>query len=160
VDSDGGWKPWKLPQAVRNQTSGGLQTFRILLPRVSGISSDDHRTLQRWLDLVDWEAETIGRSDTKIQEGIHAFVFQRPPKRIKSQRKSKVARFDTLIQHGTSSGNPGGLELKEQKEALQCPFTNVRSSCHANAIKNTLKEPMILVRRTWKPLQALNHFTW
>ena len=80
----GDWKPWKVPQAVRNQESGGLQTFLILLPRVVGISSDYHRTLQRWLDLVDWEAETITRSNTKMQEGIHAFAFQRPPTRTKS----------------------------------------------------------------------------
>ena len=80
----GGWKPWKLPRAVRSQESGGLQTFRILIPRVKGINSRDHRALQRWLDLVDWEAETVQRSNAKIQEGIHAAAFQRPPTRIKS----------------------------------------------------------------------------
>jgi hypothetical protein len=58
------------------------------------INSRDHQALQRWFDLVDWEAESVQRSNAKIQEGIHA-----PPERELAEKPTPEGRNRMVVNY-------------------------------------------------------------
>ena len=57
----------------------GKQSFHILLPlNLSGVKKEERRTLQEWLDLVDWRESRVRQQTARQHSSIWAYTKKQP----------------------------------------------------------------------------------
>ena len=111
--ADGG-ETKKIPLLARVKAEEGTQTVRILVER--GLTDDTERTrhtVQRWLDMVDWRAVSVGKTTARLKQSVKWYL-----KRDAGQvRASHSAR--TWVE-GQEARMAAGASTNEDLDARKC----------------------------------------
>ena len=104
----------KIPLLARVKAEEGTQTVRILVER--GLTDDTERTrhtVQRWLDMVDWRAVSVGKTTARLKQSVKWYL-----KRDAGQvRASHPAR--TWVE-GQEARMAAGASTNEDLDARKC----------------------------------------
>ena len=121
-------------QCDRRENTVGKQSFRILLPlNLSGVTEEERRILQEWLDLVDWRESRVRQQTARQRSGIWAYT--------KAQAKvaDKVVGSAGRSMHRSDEGE---WDIKRPRDRCETLRTIMRQGGHANDESSTIERAL------------------
>ena len=80
---------YKIPTLTRVNAEEGTQTVRILVVKgLAGVDEKTRGTVQRWLDMVDWRAASVGQSERGMKQSVRWYL-ERKGNRVRSSHPAR-----------------------------------------------------------------------
>jgi len=89
--TDGG-ETKKIPLLARVNAEEGAQTVRILVARgLTDVTERTRHTVQRWLDMVDWRAVSVGKTTARLKQSVKWYL-KRGAGQVRAGHSARTSR--------------------------------------------------------------------